>query len=68
MDDSVLKTFTMALDNDRKVKMIYEGKDEISERTVKVLKIDGEKIYCYCYLRRRKRAFDGVRVLSAVMV
>lgn len=68
MDSMIEKTLSLALEKGQKVRIIYNGEKGCSERTVKVLGIDGEKADCYCYLRRRRRSFLLDRILSAVLI
>lgn len=45
--------------------MIYLAHDGmITKRTIKVFKIDGEKVFAYCYLRKGIRTFQLSQILS----
>lgn len=47
------------------VKIIYSGSSGISERNIKVLEIQDNKIKAYCYLRKQVRYFKKDSILSA---
>ena len=53
------------METGRKVKLIYDDGSRITERTVKALKMEDDKMICYCYLRKKKRSFAMEKILSA---
>lgn len=47
------------------VTIIYSGKTGISERNIKVLNMQDDKVKAYCYLRKQVRYFKSENILSA---
>lgn len=47
------------------ITIIYNGKSGMSERNIKVLDIQGNKIKAFCYLRKQVRNFKLENILSA---
>lgn len=65
LDRSLIKTFEISMETGRKVRLIYNDGSRITERTVKALKMEDDKMICYCYLRKKKRSFAMEKILSA---
>ena len=61
----VLKTLTLALENKKPVRIIYDSGKVLTERTIDVLAIEGPRIVAYCRLRKSRRIFILDRILSA---
>lgn len=62
MKEHILKA---SLERGRVITIIYNGESGISERNIKVLEIQDNKIKAYCYLRRQIRFFKIENILSA---
>ncbi|WP_017378936.1 hypothetical protein [Paenisporosarcina sp. TG-14] len=63
MKNSIMK----AMQNGQIVNMMYMAKDrQISERNIKVIKVDGESFQAYCFLRNTKRTFKIDSVLALI--
>ncbi|HHY78727.1 MAG TPA: hypothetical protein GX498_09550 [Clostridiales bacterium] len=54
-----------SLEKGRIITIIYNGESGITERNIRVLEIQGNKIKAYCYLRRQVRYFKFENILSA---
>lgn len=63
MYDYVLRT---SLEEHKIIDIIYLKENEITQRKVKILKIEGNDIEAYCYLRKEIRHFKTDNILSAV--
>lgn len=62
MIEHVLKA---SLERGRVITIIYNGESGISERNIKVLEIQDNKVKAFCYLRRQIRYFKIENILSA---
>lgn len=62
MKDHILEA---SLERNRIVTIIYQKKDEITKRKIKVLDIEGESIKAFCFLRNQIRVFRKENILSA---
>ncbi|MCQ1531431.1 hypothetical protein [Lutispora saccharofermentans] len=62
MIEHVLKA---SLERGNIITIIYSGKSGMSERNIKVLEIQEDKIKAYCYLRKQVRYFKLGSILSA---
>ncbi|MEA4962645.1 hypothetical protein [Lutispora sp.] len=62
MIEHVLKA---SLERGSIITIIYNGKSEMSERNIKVLEMQEDKIKAYCYLRKQVRNFKLENILSA---
>ena len=60
--DHILK---VSLESNRIVTIIYSGSSGISERNVKVMEMQDDKVKAYCYLRKQVRYFKKENILSA---
>lgn len=63
MFDYELRT---SLDEHKILTIMYQKKDEITQRNIKVLKIDDTEIEAYCYLRHNIRHFKKDNILAAM--
>lgn len=63
----VLKTLTLALKNKQPVRIIYYSGKSLTERTVDVLSIEGNRVVAYCRLRKNRRTFRVDKILSACL-
>jgi len=62
MKEHILKA---SLERGRVITIIYNGESGISERNIKVLEIQDNRIKAYCYLRKQIRYFKIENILSA---
>jgi predicted DNA-binding transcriptional regulator YafY len=62
MTDYILKT---SLTEHKIITIIYQTKDKITQRKVRVIKIENDTIEAYCYLRHQIRHFKLENILSA---
>jgi len=60
--DKYLKT---SLEGHKVITIMYMKKTEITQRKIKVLKINDEDIEAYCYLRQGIRHFKKDNILAA---
>lgn len=59
------KRLMRSIQSKEKIEMIYLSKDnEVSQRMIRVLKINDEMIMAYCYTRRTIRTFKLENILS----
>lgn len=66
MKDIILKSLNVALRESLPIKIVYEGKDGITQRVIVIKSIKEEKkIVAYCRLRRRISSFMIDRILAA---
>jgi predicted DNA-binding transcriptional regulator YafY len=68
MMDIVLKTLEIAHRDGVPVRIIYEGKDGITQRVIVIKSIKDEGIVAYCRLRRRLSTFKPEHILAAELV
>ena len=68
MKDMILKSLDVALLNSLPIRIIYDGKEGITERTVLVKSIKENNMVAYCRLRRRISSFKIDRILAAEVV
>ena len=54
-----------SLDEKKIIRIIYDNKGTITERDVRVLSLNDEKISAFCYLRNTKRTFIIANILAA---
>ena len=64
----VRKTLALALENGRPVRIVYDSGKALTERTVDVISLEGDRFTAYCRLRKRRRTFKLDGVLSAVLL
>jgi predicted DNA-binding transcriptional regulator YafY len=61
MNDYELKT---SLSGHKVITIIYQKNEEITQRKIKVLKINDNDIEAYCYLRKQIRHFKKENILA----
>ena len=61
------RVFLKAIENDERVRIIYETDKGITERTVRPISMQDGEVYAYCYLRRNRRRFKLSSVLGAAL-
>ena len=61
-------TFERAIAEGRRVRMIYQTGDTISERRFKPYELTEDSVIGYCYLRRAKRSFKLSGILSVQLI
>lgn len=54
-----------SLDAHRTVNIVYQKNNVITQRKVKILKIEDNYIEAYCYLRKQIRHFKKENILAA---
>lgn len=54
-----------SLEAHKTINIVYQKKNEITQRKVKVLKIKDNDIEAYCYLRKQIRHFKKENILAA---
>jgi predicted DNA-binding transcriptional regulator YafY len=57
-----------SLEENYLVKIVYDNKGIITERTIKVLAIEDEKIIAFCYLRKARRTFLYKNILATELI
>lgn len=57
----------MALRGSLPVKIVYEGKEGITERVIIIKKIEDDHVVAYCRMKRKIRSFKMDRILAAVV-
>lgn len=55
----------LSLIKGKKIKIIYQKESKITERTIKVIRLENNKVEAYCYLRKGIRNFNKDNILSA---
>ncbi|MFC3040518.1 hypothetical protein ACFOGI_09700 [Virgibacillus xinjiangensis] len=61
--------FTRISGGTQKLEMIYlSGNGQISQRIIRVVKVEGEYVLAYCYTKKEVRKFKLDRILSAYPV
>ena len=58
----------ISLLEDKKIKIIYQKENELTERIIKVKKIQKDKVEAYCYLRKGQRIFKKKNILAVELV
>ena len=66
--DYIKLTLERAIAEGRRVRMIYQTGDSISERRFKPYELTEDSVIGYCYLRRAKRSFKLSGILSAQLI
>jgi predicted DNA-binding transcriptional regulator YafY len=54
-----------SLEENKMIRIVYNNKNMITERDIRVLGIKGNRISAYCYLRNSKRTFLMENILAA---
>lgn len=52
----------------KKIKIIYQKENKLTERIIKVNNIEEDKVEAYCYLRKGQRIFKKKNILAAELV
>ena len=55
-----------SLKNHRTVTIMYQGRKEITQRDIKIMKVMDKDIEAYCYLRHQIRHFKKENILAAM--
>ncbi len=63
--DILIKTLQIALRDGVPVRIIYEGKEGMTQRVIVVKSIKEEGVVAYCRLRRRISTFKTEHILAA---
>lgn len=58
--------FKRALDNHEIISIMYQKGNEFTQRKIKIIKIEGNDIEAYCYLRHQIRHFKKENILAAM--
>lgn len=64
----MVETLRYSLRNKKTIQIIYHGSGGITQRKIKVLKIDDEKITAYCYSKHGIRTFKIELILGASII
>ena len=68
MVDMILKTLQIAYRDNLPVRIIYEGKEGITQRVIVIKSVTEDGIVAYCRLRRRISSFKIENILAAEML
>ena len=68
MIDLTKKTLDVAQRESLPVKIVYEGKEEITERVILIRGIENDRVVAYCKMRRRISSFNLNKILAAEIV
>ena len=68
MNELSLIIINRAIEEGRRVRIIYQSDKDISERSIKPYGIFEDSLSAYCYLRRAKRSFKLNGILSAQLI
>jgi predicted DNA-binding transcriptional regulator YafY len=68
MMDIVMKTLRIAYRDGVPVRIIYEGREGMTQRVIVVKSIRDEGIVAYCRLKRRISTFKPEHILAAELV
>lgn len=63
-----MKTLQIALRDSLPVRIIYEGKDGMTQRVIVIKSIREDSVVAYCRLRRRISTFKPEYILAAELV
>lgn len=66
MQDITEKVLKQALQKDLPVIIIYNGKEEMTQRRIFVRSMDDEYVTAYCIVKKGVRKFKKENILSAV--
>lgn len=59
------KVLRLSLELNKPVVIMYMGKNGISRRKIRVIRMEEKRVYAYCYLREANRYFIFDNILSA---
>ena len=68
MRDYTKTTIERAIAQGRRVKIIYQSNEKMSERIIKPKEIAEDSVIAYCYLRHAKRIFKLESILTAQLI
>lgn len=68
MKDLVDKTLRVAVASDLPVKIIYQGKDKITQRVIEIHAVHDTHVVAFCRLKRKVRTFKLDCILAAQIV
>jgi predicted DNA-binding transcriptional regulator YafY len=68
MMDIIMKTLKIAYRDGLPVRIIYEGRDGMTQRVIVIKSIKEEGVVAYCRLRRRISTFKPENILAAELV
>jgi predicted DNA-binding transcriptional regulator YafY len=68
MMDIIMKTLQIAYRDSLPVRIIYEGRDGMTQRVIVIKSIKEEGVVAYCRLRRRISTFKSEHILAAELV
>lgn len=64
----VEKTLSLALETRRPVRIMYQSGTVITERTIEVGAVEGDRVTAFCRMRGAKRSFSMKNILSARLI
>lgn len=64
----MLETLRYSLRNKKVIEIIYHGSQGITQRKIKVLRMDEHKITAYCYTKKGIRSFKLDAILGASLI
>ncbi|MDQ0350710.1 putative DNA-binding transcriptional regulator YafY [Alkalibacillus filiformis] len=57
--------FQKSLQDRRKLEMVYmDSKNNITQRTVRIVKMDDDRILAFCYTKKKVRSFKKENILA----
>jgi predicted DNA-binding transcriptional regulator YafY len=59
------KLISISIERNKPLKIIYQSKKGITQRTIRVISIQGNMIRAYCYAKGQYRNFYKDRILAA---
>ena len=68
MKDLIDKTLRVAVASDLPVKLIYQGKEQITQRVIEVKSINDTHVVAFCRKKRQVRTFRLDSILAAQIV
>ena len=68
MKDLIDKTLRVAVASDLPVKIIYQGKEKITQRVIEVKSIHDSHVAAFCRTKRQVRTFKLDCILAAQIV
>lgn len=63
----ISQVLNYSIDSGLPITIIYQGKNEITKRKIRVLSWQGERIRAYCCLRKECRIFHTEGILAAMI-
>lgn len=68
MQNLIQKSLAVALREALPLRIVYEGKEGITERVIIIKKIEDDCVVAYCRMKRRMRSFKLDNILAAEIV